>query len=940
VGDGFVGRTEELAAIAALLAETRRARHAGALLVVAEPGMGKSRLLAEAEQRHDDGPILRFAGYEPEASVPLAAASPLLRRIAALSEDRTFLGLLHPGADADVGGLDAIRIFESVHRQLSRLQAAALFVDDLQWVDPVSLALCHFLVRAADGSGRGLALVIASRPSPVAARFAASLVAALGNGDEIVTRHLRPLDRATGLRFIRDRTAVMDAAGAAQLWERAGGSPFWLDVLIQARDQEGDIDDVIDARVRALAQDASRLLTLLAILGRPSDALELERFVGWPPDRTAAAVAELTLRGLALEAGGVIRPAHDLIRDAVVARTTPATARRLHTEIATVLERDAGEDAPTLLAVLEHRAAGGKVDGELALRILASPQRRLIGSDGVRGITESVRELDDAGIRLRVDEAAAALADELGDQALALDRWSAVAHATTDDALAARAEFGAALAAYHLGRRDEARRWLAGSRARRHGSVELEIVSDALDARILLWLEHHTDEGRAVALRGVERGRVAVVEAATGRAVRAAYLDALIAAWEAAIQSEHVDDVLALADESLEASKQMGLRDVLEARAMIGMALEYAADQREATQMYRSVWDDAWRAVLPVEAVDVGYRLASILLDMLEVEEAARISAETERLAARVGDQGRVRDRTRLVPYQVAMITSDWQPAIDAVLTEGRAEPDPHYGLRYPLAVALWLARLGIRGDEALRHADETRSLARASGCIACARDADAAIAEVYARFDRLTDAREAITRWDAVGRPSWVESEWQRRRAGVLLDAAADEADDGPAVALTRLRDEADRQGFHLNALWAELDTARLLVKRDREAAAAAYRRVAARADAAGAPTMRRLADQGLRALGERAWRRGPVVRSPGELGALSPREREVADLVAGGATNAEIATRLFLSPKTIEHHVSNALSKLGLHSRAELAARVGEESGLTALRDGGSPP
>ena len=59
------------------------------------------------------------------------------------------------------------------------------------------------------------------------------------------------------------------------------------------------------------------------------------------------------------------------------------------------------------------------------------PQRRLIGSDGVRRIVESARELEDGAIRVRVDEAAANLAEELGDQALALDRWSTIARATT-----------------------------------------------------------------------------------------------------------------------------------------------------------------------------------------------------------------------------------------------------------------------------------------------------------------------------------------------------------------------------------------------------------------------------------------------------------------------------------------------------------------------------
>ena len=72
------------------------------------------------------------------------------------------------------------------------------------------------------------------------------------------------------------------------------------------------------------------------------------------------------------------------------------------------------------------------------------------------------------------------------------------------------------------------------------------------------------------------------------------------------------------------------------------------------------------------------------------------------------------------------------------------------------------------------------------------------------------------------------------------------------------------------------------------------------------------------LEAVRRRLGRGGPVDGPE----ALTPREREVVALIAEGLTNAELAGRLYISPKTAAVHVSNVLAKLGMASRTEVAA------------------
>jgi len=134
----------------------------------------------------------------------------------------------------------------------------------------------------------------------------------------------------------------------------------------------------------------------------------------------------------------------------------------------------------------------------------------------------------------------------------------------------------------------------------------------------------------------------------------------------------------------------------------------------------------------------------------------------------------------------------------------------------------------------------------------------------------------------------------------------------------------DAERVDGALDVARARLIAGRALAASDRDGALRELAAAEQAAATAGAARVRDEALQEQRRLGRRVGRGGERGRAGGGVGALSPREREVAGLVADGRTNREIAARLFLSEKTIETVLSRVFRKLGVRSRAEVAARV----------------
>jgi ATP/maltotriose-dependent transcriptional regulator MalT len=236
----------------------------------------------------------------------------------------------------------------------------------------------------------------------------------------------------------------------------------------------------------------------------------------------------------------------------------------------------------------------------------------------------------------------------------------------------------------------------------------------------------------------------------------------------------------------------------------------------------------------------------------------------------------------------------------------------------HPAALAP-LVRLYLqRGDQALAQAvldrsalagGDDRDLLVLRGAVALAsNDLDAA----EAAAERLSAVAEELAREDLRAEAALLAGRIAEAR-GDTAAAARELADAIVRFAALEFRLEEGRARLALAGVQATVGSP--LALSSARTARDAFERLGARRDADQAAAL--LRDLG--AAGRTARR--------GDRGDLTVREREVLDLVAAGLSNAEIAGRLVIAPKTAEHHVGRVLAKLGVRSRGEAAAHAKRE-------------
>lgn len=903
------GRDAERAQIGTLLEAARDSR-SGALVVRGEPGIGKTALLADARERAArDMHVLSASGVESESDLPFAAVHqlllPALDRLERLPAPqaaalRGALGLEEGGAQ------EPFLVFAaclSLLAEVAERRPLLCTVDDAHWLDTASADAFSFVARRLDAEG--IVMLFGAREREARAFDAVG----------IPSLTLEPLDAEAATTLLTRVAGNVAPTVRERLLQQAGGNALALVELPASLSQAqldgteplpdvlpltDDVESIFLERVRRLPGEAQRLLLVAA-----ADEVEDVGLIVHAAELFGAGPEALDLSeeaGLVSVEGHRLSFRHPLVRSAIYRSATSSERRDAHGALAqafaryeehadrrawhlaaSVLEPD--ENVVRALEVAAERAE--ERAGYVAAAKAYARAGELSSDDEARGrrLARAARAARIAG----ADDYAVTLAAEAGPLVV-------------DPVVQAELALAVGVAEFRQGRPlDGFPRLIDAAR-----EVADHDLTKAVE--LLIWATGAASMGgNPTALAEVPRLAAALASAADDG--EAAYVAEALAAFadvraggtpsttvrleEAfawATTSDDAQHVFAISigalfsgDEDRFAGLINRATSLARERGEFGIlaeALSMASVQHYLAQRF----DEA--AVVASEALQFARELrapnaeARPLL-ILSFVEAIR------------GDEESVRRHTDDV---IGLAAAHGLPARATFAAYVRAMLDLGHG----------------RWTEALEHLAVVTDPRPDVGDAFLAKGALPDVVEAAVHAGRREDAQKALSQFEEWAAESSVPAVQARLASCRALLAERREA---TAHFEEALAPEAGSKPFDLarmQLLYGEhLRRARRRVdsRAQLRAALQSFERLRA------APWAERARTE-LRATGETAR-----MRDPSTIDKLTPQELQIARLVADGLSNKEVAAQLFLSPRTIDYHLRNVFSKLGITSRTQLA-------------------
>jgi DNA-binding CsgD family transcriptional regulator/tetratricopeptide (TPR) repeat protein len=882
---GILEREAELTALAGAVEAAARG-HGSVVLVSGEAGIGKSSLV-EALRAHLPAEGRMFVGYCDDLATPRT-----------LGPFRDLVGSVGTELSRAVTeGGDRDRLLSALRAELDWAQhPAVLVIEDVHWADDATLDALRFLVRRI--ASLPAVLVLTYRDDELGRDHALHGLLGLAARSEGLRR--LPLRRlsAGAVRQLSAGSPINPSA----LYATTSGNPFFVHELLVSADGDQvppSVADAVLARVRQLEAAAQDVLEQLAVIPAAPERWLVDALVPRiVPDATAA-LAEAEQRGLLTVSARGIAFQHELTRRAIVGAVPAARLMALNHRVLTALVERDGTD---LSRIVHHAAQAGDAAAIVAYGPAAAREAARAGAHR-EAVAHYALVLEHADRFPRRERAG--LFEEYGVECYTIGAAHRGAAALREAvglnrALGDLRSLGASLR--WLSRTS----WLDGDRAgaERAGREAVEVLERARDASSLLALAL-SNQSQLYMLARRPAESIAYGERAAALARQAG---------DAATLSHALTNIGTSRWYLGEPAGELTMAEALR----VALA---ADDVEDACRAYANlVWN---------------------MLDTFRLDEAERYLRESVKLGEEAEFLGFLSyfyiERARLefargnwdeaVRLAEDGLDSHAQTRCTALLLLGRIRARRGQPGAADVLDQAW--EIAVRADELQRTAPVAAGRAEEAwlrGDHAAARDL---VAPVHAEAVRLGDPvhQAELAYWLAKAADDPAAPSAGRRHPAVdEHDPAAREHDPAPGGQLPYALLAAGRWQ-EAAAVW--------------EAAGCRYEHAAALAespdprhllaaleilDDLGAGPLPSRVRARLRTLGVTSVPRGPLDETRANPAGLTARQVAVLRLLSQGYTNAQIATQLVVSVRTVDSHVAAVLGKLGASDRHDAAARAAD--------------